>query len=96
MGETWPNPTVDCVFVDEGRVIARARMARGGTMEIGPLATPDEIVSVLCRWLLARDEVFDEARVQRAVRERGFSYVPAEWTFAPPAMSMLVAAAAAS
>jgi diaminohydroxyphosphoribosylaminopyrimidine deaminase/5-amino-6-(5-phosphoribosylamino)uracil reductase len=30
MGETWPNPTVGCVFVREGRVIARGRTARGG------------------------------------------------------------------
>jgi len=30
MGETWPNPTVGCVFVDAGRVVARGRTARGG------------------------------------------------------------------
>lgn len=30
MGETWPNPTVGCVFVSEGRVVARGRTARGG------------------------------------------------------------------
>jgi diaminohydroxyphosphoribosylaminopyrimidine deaminase/5-amino-6-(5-phosphoribosylamino)uracil reductase len=30
MGETWPNPTVGCVFVGEGRVVARGRTARGG------------------------------------------------------------------
>ncbi len=30
MGETWPNPTVGCVFVRDGRVIARGRTARGG------------------------------------------------------------------
>ncbi|MGE0424212.1 MAG: bifunctional diaminohydroxyphosphoribosylaminopyrimidine deaminase/5-amino-6-(5-phosphoribosylamino)uracil reductase RibD [Reyranellaceae bacterium] len=30
MGETWPNPTVGCVFVDKGRVLARGRTARGG------------------------------------------------------------------
>ena len=30
MGETWPNPTVGCVFVDDGKVIARGRTARGG------------------------------------------------------------------
>ncbi len=30
MGETWPNPTVGCVFVDDGRVIARGRTAHGG------------------------------------------------------------------
>ena len=30
MGETWPNPTVGCVFVDKGRVVARGRTARGG------------------------------------------------------------------
>ena len=30
MGETWPNPMVGCVFVDDGRVIARGRTARGG------------------------------------------------------------------
>ncbi|MBX3502903.1 MAG: bifunctional diaminohydroxyphosphoribosylaminopyrimidine deaminase/5-amino-6-(5-phosphoribosylamino)uracil reductase RibD [Alphaproteobacteria bacterium] len=30
MGETWPNPTVGCVFVDRGRVVARGRTAPGG------------------------------------------------------------------
>lgn len=30
LGETWPNPTVGCVFVDDGRVLARGRTARGG------------------------------------------------------------------
>ena len=30
MGETWPNPTVGCVFVREGRLLARGRTARGG------------------------------------------------------------------
>ncbi len=30
MGETWPNPTVGCVLVKDGAVIARGRTARGG------------------------------------------------------------------
>lgn len=30
MGETWPNPTVGCVLVKDGVVLARGRTARGG------------------------------------------------------------------
>ncbi|NQZ13297.1 MAG: bifunctional diaminohydroxyphosphoribosylaminopyrimidine deaminase/5-amino-6-(5-phosphoribosylamino)uracil reductase RibD [Alphaproteobacteria bacterium] len=30
LGRTWPNPTVGCVLVKEGKIIARARTADGG------------------------------------------------------------------
>jgi diaminohydroxyphosphoribosylaminopyrimidine deaminase / 5-amino-6-(5-phosphoribosylamino)uracil reductase len=41
MGETWPNPTVGCVLVRDGAVIARGRTARGGRphAEAAALAT---------------------------------------------------------
>ena len=30
LGETWPNPSVGCVVVNDGRVVGRGRTAKGG------------------------------------------------------------------
>lgn len=38
LGETWPNPTVACLIVSKGRLIARARTAPGGRPHAEPQA----------------------------------------------------------
>ena len=40
LGETWPNPTVGCVLVKDGRVVGRGRTSPGGRphAEIGALS----------------------------------------------------------
>ncbi|MEC7670135.1 MAG: riboflavin biosynthesis protein RibD, partial [Pseudomonadota bacterium] len=30
LGQTWPNPSVGCVIVKDGRIIGRGRTALGG------------------------------------------------------------------
>lgn len=40
MGETWPNPSVGCVLVKDGRVIAEAATAPGGRPHAEEQAAP--------------------------------------------------------
>lgn len=40
MGETWPNPAVGCVLVQDGRIIAQAATAPGGRPHAEEQAVP--------------------------------------------------------
>lgn len=46
-----------------------------GILYLGPCASPDEIVTVVCRRILERDGVRDEAHVAELVERYGFEYV---------------------
>lgn len=52
----------------------------GCVLEVGPLASADEIATVSCRCLLARSGVHSETEVLGLVERYGFAYVPASWT----------------
>src|ERR1700723_2553523 len=38
LGDTWPNPSVGCVIVRDGRVVGRGRTAPGGRPHAEPVA----------------------------------------------------------
>ena len=40
MGETWPNPAVGCVLVNDGEVVAEAATAQGGRPHAEEQAVP--------------------------------------------------------
>lgn len=52
----------------------------GSVLEVGPLASADEIATVSCRCMLARTGAHAEAAVLDLVERYGFAYVPASWT----------------
>ena len=47
VGNTWPNPSVGCVVVRDGRVLGRAVTAAGGRPHAEPVAL--EMAGAACR-----------------------------------------------
>jgi hypothetical protein len=50
----------------------------GGVIELGPLSTPDQVATIVCRFLCQRTGLRSERAVRGMLKERGFRYAIAD------------------